>query len=85
MADDPEDFENEFDTETFGPSSSSGPSNSSSSGPSTGSGGRPEIEIRVGEMQRAVDEAEAALIAAQPSSPVEKKVFRRFEQGHGLL
>ncbi len=28
-------------------------------------------------MQRAVDEAEAALIAAQPSSPVEKKVFRR--------
>jgi putative DNA primase/helicase len=77
MADDPEDFENEFDTETFGPSSSSGPSNSSSSGPSTGSGGRPEIEIRVGEMQRAVDEAEAALIAAQPSTPVEKKVFRR--------
>jgi putative DNA primase/helicase len=76
MADVPEDFENEFDTETFGPSSSSGPSNSSSSGPSTGNG-RPEIEIRVGEMQRAVDEAEAALIAAQPSSPVEKKVFRR--------
>ena len=28
-------------------------------------------------MERAVDEAEAALIAAQPSSPVEKKVFRR--------
>ena len=28
-------------------------------------------------MQRAVDEAETALIAAQPSSPVEKKVFRR--------
>src|ERR1700722_17905650 len=64
MADDPENFDSEFDTETFGPSS----------GPSTG---RPEIEIRVGEMQRAVDEAEAALIAAQPSSPVEKKVFRR--------
>jgi hypothetical protein len=40
-------------------------------------GGRPEIEVRVGEMQRAVDEAEAALIAAQASLPVEKKVFRR--------
>src|ERR1700722_5040073 len=67
MADDPENFDSEFDTETFGPSS----------GPSTG---RPEIEIRVGEMQRAVDEAEAALIAAQPSSPVEKMVFRRGDQ-----
>jgi putative DNA primase/helicase len=39
--------------------------------------GRPQIEIRNGEMQRAVDEAEAALIAAQAWSPVEKKVFRR--------
>jgi putative DNA primase/helicase len=79
MADDPENFDNEFDTETFGPS------NSSSSGPigsgaAFTSGGRPEIEIRVGEMQRAVDEAEAALIAAQPSSPVDKKVFRRGDQ-----
>ena len=44
---------------------------------SRGGGSRPKIEIRVGEMQRAVDEAEAALIVAQPSSPVEKKVFRR--------
>ena len=41
---------------------------------------RPEVEIRAGEMQRAVDEAEAALIAAQPSWPVEKKVFRRGDQ-----
>jgi hypothetical protein len=39
--------------------------------------GRPQIEIRNGEMQRAVDEAEEALIAAQAWSPVEKKVFRR--------
>ena len=70
MADDPENFDSEFDTETFTPSSSPGPSNS----------GRREIEIRVGEMQRAVDESEAALIAAQPSSPVEKKVFRRGDQ-----
>jgi putative DNA primase/helicase len=31
-------------------------------------------------MERAVDESEAALIAAQPSSPVEKKVFRRGDQ-----
>ena len=31
-------------------------------------------------MQRAVDEAEAALIAAQPSWPVDKKVFRRGDQ-----
>jgi hypothetical protein len=38
---------------------------------------RPEIEIRAGEMPRMVDEAEAALIAAQASAPVEKKVFRR--------
>src|ERR1700733_277544 len=82
MPDDPEDFNDEFDTETFGPS------NSSSSSPSSGLGGafttrggsRPEIEIRVGEMQRGVDETEAALIAAQPSSPVEKKVFRRGDQ-----
>jgi putative DNA primase/helicase len=40
-------------------------------------GGRPEIEIRAGEMQRVVDEAEAALIAAQASWPVAMKVFRR--------
>jgi putative DNA primase/helicase len=40
-------------------------------------GDRPVIEIRAGEMQRAVDEAETALIAAQPWSPVDKKVFRR--------
>jgi hypothetical protein len=31
-------------------------------------------------MERAVDESEAALIAAQPSSPVEKEVFRRGDQ-----
>ena len=74
MADDPENFENEFDTEKFSPSS--GPSGLGAA--FTGGGGsRPKIEIRVGEMQRAVDEAEAALIVAQPSSPVEKKVFRR--------
>ena len=45
--------------------------------PGTNAGGRPEIEIRVGEMQRAVDEAQAALIAAQAGEPVEKKIFRR--------
>jgi hypothetical protein len=39
--------------------------------------GPPEIVIRVGEMQRAVDEAEKALIAAQASWPVERKVFLR--------
>lgn len=78
----PDDFEDEFNTQQFGPSSSSSPG--PSSGPSTASAGgsRPEIEIRVGEMQRAVDEAEAALIAAQPSSPVEKKVFRRGRTRH---
>jgi putative DNA primase/helicase len=43
----------------------------------TGGGNRPEIEIRVGETPRAVDEAEAALIAAQAWSPVDKRVFRR--------
>jgi putative DNA primase/helicase len=51
------------------------PSQSKSNG-----GGRPEIEVRVGEMQRTVDEAEQALITAQASQPVEKKVFRRGDQ-----
>ena len=59
----------EFDEEEFKPNP-----------PGSNGGGRPEIEVRVGEMQRAVDEAEAALIAAQPSWPVDKKVFRRGDQ-----
>jgi putative DNA primase/helicase len=45
--------------------------------PGTNAGGRPEIEIRIGEMERAVDETQEALIAAQPTWPVEKKLFRR--------
>ena len=35
----------------------------------------PEIEIHVGEMERAVDEAEAALIAAQPTRQLKRKSF----------
>jgi putative DNA primase/helicase len=42
-----------------------------------GGGGRPEIEIHVGEMEKAVDEAQTALIGAQPAWSVEKKLFRR--------
>ena len=40
-------------------------------------GGRPEIEIHVGEMEKAVDETQEALAAAQAGWPVEKKLFRR--------
>ena len=43
----------------------------------TNGGGRPEIEVHAGEMEKAVDETQAALIAAQPTWPVEKKLFRR--------
>jgi putative DNA primase/helicase len=59
-------FDDEFDEEEIKPSQAG-----------SNAGGRPEIEIRVGEMERAVDEARAALIAAQPIWPVEKKLFRR--------
>jgi putative DNA primase/helicase len=48
--------------------------------PRSNRGGWPEIEVRAGEMERAVDEAEEALITAQASQPVEKKVFRRGDQ-----
>jgi putative DNA primase/helicase len=73
MNEKPEDFAGEFDEEVFKPNPPPPKSDD-------GAGGRPEIEIYVGEMQRAVDEAEAALVAAQPWSPVEKKVFRRGDQ-----
>jgi hypothetical protein len=56
MNEKPEDFQDEFMDEPLPQ-------------PSPNVGGRPEIEIRVGEMERAVDEAEAALIAAQPTWP----------------
>jgi putative DNA primase/helicase len=59
-------FDDEFDEEEFKPNP-----------PGSNRGGRSEIEIRVGEMEKAVDEAQAALIAAQPTWPVEKKLFRR--------
>jgi putative DNA primase/helicase len=42
-----------------------------------GGGSRPEIEIHVGEMEKVVDETQAALAAAQAGWPVEKKPFRR--------
>ena len=59
-------FDVEFDEEEFKPNP-----------PPGNGGGRPEIEIHVGEMEKAVDEAQAALIRAQDGSAVEKKVFRR--------
>jgi hypothetical protein len=61
-----EDLAGEFDEEEFNPNQ-----------PGSNGGGRPEIEVRAGEMERVVNEAEAALMAAQASLPVEKKVFRR--------
>jgi putative DNA primase/helicase len=66
----PQDFAGEFEEEEF-------EATPPPLMPDDDGGSRPEVEIRIGEMQRAVDEAEAALIAAQPWSPVEKKVFRR--------
>jgi hypothetical protein len=72
MNEKPQDFaQEEFDEEEFKPNPPP---------PGSSSGGRPEIEIREGEMERVVDEAEATLIAAQASQPVEKKVFRRGDQ-----
>ena len=82
--DEPQDFEKEFDTERFEPNPPAS-SNSLGEALTPGDGARPEIEIRNGEMQRAVDEAEAALIAAQAWSPVEKKVFRRGDRIVSLM
>jgi hypothetical protein len=72
MNEKPQDFaKEEFDEEEFKPNPPP---------PGSNGEGRPEIEIRAGEMERVVDEAEAALIAAQASQPVEKKVFLRGDQ-----
>jgi putative DNA primase/helicase len=76
MNEKPQDFEEEFiDEPAPGPQQSPG-----TGAGKTNTGGRPEIEVHVGEMEKTVDKAQAALIAAQDGSQVEKKLFRRGDQ-----
>jgi putative DNA primase/helicase len=67
----PQDFQDEFLDEPLQQPAPAG------AAPGANAGGRPEIEIHVGEMEKVVDETQAALAAAQAGSPVERRLFRR--------